>query len=231
MFEAKSYVGSRISVHDHGYVELVDLMVGDPMLKIVDSARVSFGRQAGDELTERDLKLIKYLLDHEHTSPLRHSHFSFRVRAPIFVARQLVKHQVGVSWNEESARYTEVKDEFFVPEVLRTQNTIGNKQGSGGAVADNEALLLFYNAACQHALDTYHQLLSRGVAREQARAVLPQAMYTTWVWTLSLQAVLHMLRLRLDEHAQAETRDYAKAVYALLQPVMQHLFDMMELPQ
>lgn len=217
-------LGSRVELHEHGFVELTDLMVHDPLLKIVDTARTSFARGAGETLTDKDLKLIRYLLEHEHTSPFRHSFFSFRVRAPIFVARQLVKHQVGVSWNEESARYTPAKNEFWLPEALRLQNTSGNKQGSGGAHDQSEDFLLEMRAANTRAVELYERMLAAGVAREQARSVLPQSMFTTWVWTLSLQAVLHMLKLRLDEHAQEETRDYARAVCSLLEPLLAPLF-------
>jgi thymidylate synthase (FAD) len=131
-----------------------------------------------------------------------------------------MKHVVGCAWNEESARYSVVKDRFYVPETLREQNTSGNKQGSGGSHPDTDDFLMEIRHANYRAVELYQRMVAAGVAREQARTVLPQAMYTSCVWTASLQAIAHFLELRLDSHAQQEIQVYARAVQDLVEPLV-----------
>ena len=206
---------NEIQVLDRGFVKLVDCMGGD--LSVVNAARVSYGKQK-DAFDEKDTKLIRYLATHEHTSPFRHAYLQFHVKAPIFVFRQWMKHQVGCSWNEISGRYVEFpEDEFHVPGLFREQAKV-NKQGSEGAVADQAAALEAYGASCRASVASYKQLLELGVCREQARCVLPLGLYSEVYWTTSLQAVAHFIRLRSEAHAQWEIQEYARAVRALVEP-------------
>lgn len=222
----------RIEVLDRGSIELLDSMGSD--LTTVESARVSFNKGAS-EMGEREAKLIKYLAEHEHTSPFRHATLMFRFKAPLLVARQLWKHIVGITpefdledrftgfagghnstgWNEASGRYVELQDEFYVPAEWRAQSA-SNKQGSAGIVADQEAAAQAYRAGLDAAYAAYRQLRELGVAKEQARAVLPQSIYTSWIWTGSLQAFLHVVDLRTKPDAQWETQQYGNAVRTIL---------------
>jgi thymidylate synthase (FAD) len=208
----------EITVLDKGFVRLVDAMGSD--LSVVNAARVSFGKRK-DTFEEGDVKLINYLAKHEHTSPFRHAYLQFHVKAPIFVFRQWMKHQVGCSWNEISGRYVEFPDdEYFVPASFRQQAKV-NKQGSEGAIdgASHGKALESYLASCRSAVAHYKELLSLGVCREQARCVLPVALYSEVYWTVSLQAVAHFIRLRADSHAQWEIQQYAAAVRQVVEPL------------
>jgi thymidylate synthase (FAD) len=178
-------------------------------LSVSRTARVSFNKWT-DEFTDKDAKLISYLADHEHTSPFRHCFASFRCKAPIFVARQLAKHQVGLSWNEVSLRYVRAGD-VWSPAEWREQSE-DKKQGSGGPIKAQAKADLAYAAAVEAALSAYDELLRIGVCREQARAVLPTGVYTEWVWSGSMQAFAHMCRLRCAPDAQAETRELAEQI-------------------
>lgn len=190
-------------------VVLLDSMGTD--LTVANTARVSFNKLK-DEFDAKDAKLIDYLADHEHTSPFRHCFASFRCRAPIFVARQLAKHQVGLSWNEVSLRYVKAGD-VWSPNVWREQSK-DKKQGSGGPLRPSyqEEAAHAYSRAVEVALDAYDHLIALGVCREQARAVLPTGVQTEWVWSGSLQAFAHMVRLRCAPDAQAETRELAEQI-------------------
>jgi thymidylate synthase (FAD) len=199
----------KINVLDKGFVTLVDHMGSD--LTTVNAARISFGKHK-DSFEEADEKLIKYLAEHEHTSPFRHSHLTFHVKAPIFVLRQWMKHKIASEFNEISGRYTEfASDEFYLPETFRQQAKV-NKQGSEGVVEDNTKAQLIYSRACKNALIEYKKLLDLGVCREQARGILPVGMYSEVYWTVSLQAVAYFIHLRKDGHAQWEIQQYAEAV-------------------
>lgn len=189
-------------------VEYID-HCGDDLM-VANVARVSFDKWK-DELDAKDSGLIRYLASHEHTSPFRHNAVILRCHAPIWLARQLGKHQVGMSWNETSRRYVKDNFEFYVPEYREApEGSI--KQGSGGNHIDNElfqeATVSFHAAA----MGLYDSLIERGVAPEQARGILPQNMMTSWVWTGSLYAWAHMYRLRVDGHAQVEAQQFAKEV-------------------
>ena len=193
-----------------GSVQLVDMM-GSP-LSVVNSARVSMGRQA-DEMSEADWRLIDYLWSHEHTSPFRHVQFQFHVRAPVFVLRQWMKHQVGCAWNEISGRYVQFEHEAWSPDAWRAQAD-QVKQGSAGPMAEDDALRaqMIYDRAIEASFKAYEELLSAGVCKEQARACLPLSLMSECFWSCSLHALIHFLKLRLDHHAQAEIRAYARAV-------------------
>ena len=185
-----------------------------PDLSVVNAARVSFGkqselvcidRQKGEYiLKEKDVKLIRYLAEHQHKSPFNHAFATFHVKAPIFVARQLQKHEY-MPWNEISRRYVDSEPEFYEPVVWRGRSE-DKKQGSYGIVD------LKTKPTHQYALQTYHNLLSDGVAPEQARMVLPQSMYTEWYWSGSLYAFSKMCSLRLKNDAQLETQVVAKQI-------------------
>jgi thymidylate synthase (FAD) len=182
-------------------VKLLDSMGTD--LSVANVARVSFDKQH-DELTPGDVKLINYLATHDHWSPFAHCFASFRIKAPLFVARQLVKHQVGLSWNEVSRRYVDSEPEFYMPKELRgrAENV---KQGSGEALG-YQGHLNWIRCNSNAALEAYKDLLDNGVAPEQARMVLPLNTMTEWVWSGSLMAFARVCRQRLDPHAQYECR-------------------------
>ena len=208
----------EIKVLDKGFVHLVDHMGSD--LSVVNAARVSFGKQK-ETFEDGDAKLIAYLAEHEHTSPFRHTALTLHVKAPIFVFRQWMKHRIGSEFNEISGRYVEFpEDEFFVPKVFRRQAKV-NKQGSEGSIdqADHARALASYLESCRGAVAHYKELLSLGVCREQARCVLPVALYSEVYWTVSLQAVAHFIRLRTDSHAQWEIQQYAAAVRQVVEPI------------
>ena len=197
-----------------GLVELVDVM-GDAVT-VVNAARVSIGRHVTD-LGDADRRLLRYLWEHEHTSPFRHVTLQFRIKAPVFVLRQWMKHQVGCAWNEISGRYVTFKDEVWLPQRWRAQSA-KLKQGSEGPLDDVDALAasLIYQEAVTQSLMAYHHLLRLGVAKEQARLILPLSLMSECYWTASLHAVIHFLKLRLDLHAQEEIRDFARAVEKLV---------------
>ena len=200
-----------------GGVTLVDVM-GDP-LSVVNAARVSLGKRS-KEMDEKDWKLIHYLWIHEHTSPFRHVQFQFHIRAPIFVLRQWMKHQVGCAWNEISGRYVRFDHEAWDPQEWR-RGAEHIKQGSAGPMAEDDALRagMIYNRAIEASFQAYEELLKAGVAKEQARAVLPLSLMSECYWTCSLHALIHFLKLRLASHSQAEIRDYAYAVRELIMSV------------
>ena len=216
----------KTKVLDKGFVTLVDHMGSD--LSVVNSARVSFGKRTW-EMRPRDAKLIKYLWEHKHSSPFRHATAQFHIKAPIFVLRQWMKHQVGCSWNEASGRYIEFDGDCHKPQFFRLQSK-DNKQGSEGTLdlnSEQQAQEIYWDA-CDHALRQYRTLLDMGVCKEQARCVLPLSLYTECYWTASLQAVMHFLTLREDSHAQFEIREYAKAVRELITPLFPISLDLGE---
>lgn len=188
-------------------------------LAVVNAARVSFGKRK-EEFDERDARLIRYLVKHGHVLPFRHPHVSFHFKAPIFVARQLGKHQVGMSWSEISRRYVTGNPEFYWPTVWR-KAAADKKQGSLAESVDRPAAVQWTLGAAQRAaVAAYNVALNEGVAPEQARMILPQNMYTEWHWTGSLLAWAHVWKLRAAEDAQAETRECVKQIG----PHMERLF-------
>lgn len=186
--------------------------------QIVRAARVSYDK--GTKTVRDDEKLIRYLIRNEHWSPFEMVEFKFHVKAPIFVARQWFRHRTG-NVNEISGRYSVLEDEFYIPEKWRLQDT-KNRQGSQGELGGltNEYATDAYTEALDYAYKAYEALLSAGVAREMARMVLPLSTYTQFYWKQDLRNLLHFLKLRLDEHAQWEIREYAKAILSLIEPLV-----------
>jgi thymidylate synthase (FAD) len=207
-------------VLDKGFVRLVDFMGGDQ--GVVDAARVSYGGKSKGE--EADRKLIAYLLKHKHETPFEHSVFKFHVKTPIFVMRQWIRHRMA-SYNEISARYTEVKDEFYIPQRWRAQD-VKNKQGSVAApTLDHDALTKAFDAQIKASMDCYQSMLKAGVAREMARMILPVNSYTEFYWTVNARAFMNFLSLRADVHAQWEIQQYAEALAASFKQKMPWTYD------
>jgi thymidylate synthase (FAD) len=201
-------------------VHLIDFMGTD--LRIVNAARVSFSKESNwnvevidhgefwetkQELSEKDQKLINYLAKHQHWSPFAHTSLTFRIKAPIFVARQMVKHQVGGVWNEVSRRYVDEEPEFYMPALWHKAPT-NAKQGASEETVSNVDI----KDITQDCLDTYTNLLAHGVAPEEARMVLPLNTMTEWWWTGSLMFFARVCKQRLDPHAQNATRDIAQMI-------------------
>jgi len=190
-------------------VELIDSMGSD--LSIVNAARVSMDKHHDEFDAIADTRLIDYLAREGHWTPFAHTALSFRIEAPIFVARQLAKSQIGLVWNEVSRRYVDSAPEFYAPAEWRGRSE-NVKQGSGGAIENQEAAHQICHYAIRDAGIAYGSLIKEGVAPEQARMILPQSMLTTWIWTGSLYAFARVCKLRLDSHAQAETREIAEGI-------------------
>lgn len=215
-------------------VTLIDHMGSD--LSVVNAARVSFSKESewewtgsvcdggypikygGDGeyvLSNKDTKLINYLARHKHHSPFNHAFLSFRVKAPIFVARQLVKHKF-MPWNEISRRYVDDEPEFYFPEYWR-KKAENVKQGSSDESIDIDVAWLKLEIG--DVVNKYHELLDQGVCAEQARMVLPQNTMTEWIWSGTLGAFCDMLRLRLDSHTQKETQLVAQKIKDIIEPL------------
>lgn len=200
-------------------VELVDYMGSD--LTVANVARVSFDKWK-EEFDNKDERLINFLAKHRHETPFRHCQISVRCEAPIFIARQLGKHQVGMSWNEVSRRYVDQGIKFFKQKEWRKRPEGGIKQGSSSDVVqflDGTPVETCVNLFEQRALHLYEEMLKAGVAPELARQILPQSMMTTWIWTGSLTSFLHVYKLRIDGHAQVEAQEFARALEAAIQPL------------
>jgi thymidylate synthase (FAD) len=193
-------------------LELIRVSGSD--LDVVNAARVSFGK-CGDHFEERDKKLIDFLMQHAHTSPFEHNQLSFRVKAPIFVARQWMRHRMN-SYNEISYRYAKAPLEFYVPQKWRNQDA-ENHQASHGEF-ENEHLKRDYQEAIDHAICVYNKLLEAGVVRELARGVLPVTIYTQFIYTCNLHSLFHFLTLRSHVGAQWEIRQYARVLEDLAKP-------------
>ncbi|HSI33593.1 MAG TPA: FAD-dependent thymidylate synthase [Tepidisphaeraceae bacterium] len=215
----------EVSVHDHGMVALVDVMprlapVGKTAdFAIVQAARVSYG--AGTKQVNEDRGLIRYLLRHRHTTPLEMVEFKFHHVMPIFVARQWIRHRTA-NVNEYSARYSVVKDRYYRPtaENVRQQST-SNRQGGDAPVDPTTAQdFLAHLDHLEQQYKEYERYIEKGVAREIARIALPASVYTEWYWKIDLHNLFHFLSLRMDSHAQQEIRDYATAMFALIQPIV-----------
>lgn len=198
-------------------VNLIDSMGTD--ISVVNAARVSFHKESGylyddddptiEYLSEKDQKLLKYLADHDHILPFAHAFLSFRIKAPIFIARQLGKHQVGLAWNEVSRRYVDDEPEFYIPDIWRSRPDKSIKQGSGDFIGVQPKSIRYITDIC---LKEYLLLLKQGIAPEQARMVLPLNTMTEWIWSGSLLAFIRVCNLRLDAHTQKETQDVAKKI-------------------
>lgn len=208
-------------------IDLIAYMGGD--LDVVNDARASFDNTS-ETLAEKDIRLIHYLIKHQHTSPLRGTVFKFKVKAPLFVCRQWWKHVIAsnhneeqLGWNEKSFRFVPLDDsgDFYIPQVFRQQSA-NNRQATEGALnpeASDHAVAL-YAQQCEASFAAYFELLRLGVGREQARGVLVPSVYTSWVWTASLQSVLHFVGLRCGGGAQQEITAYAEAILELIKPIV-----------
>jgi len=218
---------------DKSMVALIDSMGNS--LSIVNDARQSFDNRK-EQWEEKDGKLLNYLAKHHHTSPFRGVVFKWQVKAPLFVARQWWKHTVAstfvddqLGWNEKSFRYCSAEDaEFYCPSVFYQQSE-DNRQAAGKPLSEAETdytdlALQYYCAALYAATEAYEGLLLAGVCKEQARAILPSALYTSFVWTCSLQALLHFISLRIGHGAQGEIVAYAKALLELGRPIAPEAF-------
>jgi len=185
-------------------VELMDVSGTD--LTVVNAARVSFAKHK-DAFDESDEKLIKYLAKHNHWSPFAHTFIQFKISAPIFVARQLVKHQVGLVWNEVSRRYVNDEPEFYIPKQWRKKPEGSIKQGSSKETVEYDIA-----GTMKYVKETYNNLLKEGIAPEMARMVLPQNTMTQWYWSGNLFAFSRVCELRLKADAQEETRDVVNEI-------------------
>lgn len=191
-------------------VTLVDLMGDDN--RVADAARVSFDKRGELYTPEQNAKLIRYLAKHNHWTPFAHVQCTFRIKAPIFVARQLGKHQIGLVWNEVSRRYVDNLPEFYIPSELRLKAD-NVKQGSSSETLPQDSWLYTeMECICDNARYVYADMLDAGVCPEQARMFLPQNMMTEWFWTGSLAAFARVVKLRLDPHTQKECQFVAQMI-------------------
>lgn len=205
-------------------VTLIDHMGSD--LSVVNAARVSFAKKHDAFDDSKDAKLIRYLAKHGHWTPFGHTSVTLHLKAPIFLARQLVKHQVGLVWNEVSRRYVDSEPEYFTPD-WRSRPDDSIKQGSGGSI-DLSCVGTSYPAlnlgsaadsAVQGAIAVYNELIEAGVAPEQARMILPQSVYTEWYWTGSIAAFARVVKQRSDPTAQKEAQEIASQISECIQPL------------
>ncbi len=214
----------KISVLDKGYIEVVDSLGDD--LTPVNAARVSFGGRS-KTFEDKDRRLSKFLIKHKHFSPFRHQHVMMIIKAPEFVMRQWYKHVVGIettsdhptkdhAWNEISGRYVEVED-FYYPEVWRKQSD-DNKQASEGELDDlqQKRMTQIYNEYMRHVEMTYERMVDAGMAKEQARIVLPLSQYTLVYWTASFQSIMNFIELRDEPTAQWEIQQYARVLKLIM---------------
>jgi len=214
----------KIDVLDKGYIEVVDTLGDD--LTPVNAARVSFGGRS-DKFTEKDKRLSKFLIKHKHFSPFRHQHIQIIIKAPEFVMRQWYKHVVGIettsssvtkdhAWNEISGRYIPVQ-EYYYPEVWRKQSD-DNKQASEGELDDlqQKRMALVYKTFMNQVEMAYETMVNSGMAKEQARIVLPLSQYTLVYWTASFQSVMNFIELRDEPTAQWEIQQYAKVLKEIM---------------
>jgi thymidylate synthase (FAD) len=209
---------SSIPVLDHGSVELLASCASD--LDVVNAARVSFDDESR-ELNESDIGVLKFLLRERHGSPFEHGYFRFRIKAPIFIFREWHRHRAGHSYNEWSARYSELKPEFYVPDVVLTQT---GKPGSykfeqfEDEVAEQYRHDLLTQSESSYFL--YQSFLQDGVSKQQARLTLPVNTYSKMIWSCNPRSLMHFLGLRNSEQAQMEIREYAKVVEDIFADVM-----------
>jgi len=213
----------KVKVLDHiGYIELVDTLGDD--LTPVNAARVSFGAKS-DEFKEKDRKLSKFLIKHKHFSPFRHQHIQVIIKAPEFVMRQWYKHVVGIettsthvtkdhAWNEISGRYVPYED-FYIPDDYRAQSD-DNKQASDGVVDDQDGASALWKKSQSTAIKCYREMLDMGMAKEQARSILPLTVYTQVWWTASFQSIMNFIELRDEKTSQVEIQEYARALKEIM---------------
>jgi thymidylate synthase (FAD) len=212
----------KVNVLDKGYIEVVDVLGDD--LTPVNAARVSFGGRS-KTFEAKDRRLSKFLIKHKHFSPFRHQHVMMIIKAPEFVMRQWYKHVVGIettsshptkdhAWNEISGRYVPVK-EYYYPQYFRKQSE-DNKQASEGEIEDQKQGYFLWEKGLHQVQETYKELLELGVAKEQARSILPLSQYTQVWWTASFQAIMNFIELRDEKTAQVEIQEYARALKKIM---------------
>lgn len=208
---------SMIHLLDKGFIEIVSSMGTDS--SVVNAARVSFNNDQSAVDTERDIKLIKYLLINGHTSPFEHVTFTFHVKCPLFIRSQWMRHRTW-SFSEISRRYTSEDIDFYIPTSLRVQDE-NDRQASKEEFLEEifpgESVEKSLTIMSEHALQNYYWMLDIGVAREQARMILPQNMYTRFYATVDLHNLLHFIKLRSSSHAQYEIRCYSDAILSLIE--------------
>ena len=221
-------------IHNHGFVGLVDTMGSDE--QIAAAARVSYGKNTDQKSDTENRNILRYMMRHKHTSPFEMAEVVFHLKLPIFVMRQLIRHRTA-NVNEYSGRYSEMSDEFYVPEFdyMEAQSKT-NKQGRAGTIDDRDKKTIndLIVQAEEYSYEAYQILLNEdpkvtaeitpfsdeypGLARELSRMVLPVANYTECYWKIDLHNFFHFCRLRLDSHAQREIRDFAQAMYDFAKP-------------
>lgn len=208
----------KIDCLDKGFVKLVSFDASDA--GICDAARVSY--QKGTKKVQDDRSLIRYLLRHEHGTPFEMNFFRFHVKAPIFVFRQWHRHRVGISINELSARYSEMEDECYLPDLTRLQEQSSlNKQGSSEQLVDGRQLIQdsMLNEQ-QDSFVNYNGYLKENLSRELSRINLPVSTYSQMHWACNLRSLFNFIRLRINSHAQFEIQQYANALYELIKPIV-----------
>ena len=212
----------KVECLDKGYIEVVDVLGDD--LTPVNAARVSFGGRS-ENFTDKDKRLSRFLIKHKHFSPFRHQHAMMIIKAPEFVMRQWYKHVVGIettsnhptkdhAWNEISGRYVAYSD-FYMPKDFRAQSD-DNKQASEGLVDDQNKALQLWKEAQQNSIKAYENMIEMGMAKEQARSILPLTVYTEVWWTASFQSIMNFIELRDEATAQVEIQEYAKALKGIM---------------
>jgi len=225
--EAEEVLGKRFDCLNHGFVRLVDYMGGDEA--IVQAARVSYGN--GTKSTSEDRGLIRYLMKHKHTTPFEMVEMKWHCKMPIFVARQWIRHRTA-NVNEYSMRYSESKDEFYVPELenVRYQSEVNKQGGSDKKMAEtvSETVREIIERTNKDTTRDYDLMNEAGIARELSRVVLPTSAYTEWYWKNDLHNTLHFLRLRMDKHAQYEIRVFADAMAGVVKKVAPMAYEAFE---
>ena len=212
----------KVECLDKGYIEVVDVLGDD--LTPVNAARVSFGGRS-ENFTDKDKRLSKFLIKHKHFSPFRHQHVMMIIKAPEFVMRQWYKHVVGIettsnhptkdhAWNEISGRYVAYSD-FYMPKDFRAQSD-DNKQASEGLVDNQKEASQLWQEAQQSSIEAYENMIAMGMAKEQARSILPLTVYTEVWWTASFQSIMNFIELRDEATAQVEIQVYAKALKGIM---------------
>jgi len=225
--QVQELLGVEISCLDKGFVRLIDVMGDDAA--IVQAARVSYG--SGTKKVHEDRGLIRYLVRHLHTTPLEMVEFKFHVKLPIFVARQWIRHRTA-NVNEYSGRYSEMKDEFYVPapDQIREQST-SNKQGRSDETFDpiaTEQIRSMMSGTQDHLYAEYQELLESNLAREIARINLPVSNYTEWYWKIDLHNLFHFLKLRIHPHAQYEIRVYGEVMASIVKAAVPIAYEAFE---
>ena len=206
--------GTKLTVFDpHGWVELEQQCGTD--LDVVNCAKVSFAKHS-IEFGEHERGVLNFLMKERHGTPFEHNFFKFHVRAPLFVIREWQRHRIGCSYNEESGRYVELRPDFYIPDHARVQEgTPGKYQFTSGDAAQALAVTTETADNAKDAFDRYQYLLHKGIAKEQARCVLPLTLYSEFYFSCNARSLMNFISLRMSEQAMFEIREYAKALYLL----------------